>query len=96
MSQPQMNPENSRPVVTQPTASPPPIQRKVSIANDPVSDSHYDNLAFEHASKPQKNSQVCSTLIIPDLITRDAVINCYNRLLEIICIQMLLNVFGFV
>lgn len=59
MSQPQMDTESSRPVVTQPTASPPPIQRKVSIANDPVSDSHYDNLAFEHVSKPQKNSQVC-------------------------------------
>lgn len=82
MSQPQMNTENSRPVVTQPTASPPPIQRKVSIANDPVSDSHYDNLAFEHASKPQKNSQVCSILIInPAKIQWEAVINFGNRLL---------------
>lgn len=79
MSQPQMNTENLKPVVTQPTASPPPIQRKVSIANDPVSDSHYDNLAFENASKPQKNSQVCSTSIIPDVIQRQVVINFYDR-----------------
>lgn len=59
MSQAQTNDENPPPaVVTQPTASPPLPQRKVSIANDPVKDSHYDNLAYEPSSKQQKTSQV--------------------------------------
>lgn len=55
------NKENTQPVVTtQPTSasSPPPTpKRKVSIANDPVSDNRYDNLAFEPNSK-RKTSQV--------------------------------------
>lgn len=52
--------ENIQPVITsQPTASSPPPtpKRKVSIANDPVSDTRYDNLAFEPCSK-RKTSQV--------------------------------------
>lgn len=62
MSQPHHHTENPPPVVTQPTASPPPAhrERKVSIANDPVMDSLYDNLAYEPCSKQQKTSQVCS------------------------------------
>lgn len=53
----------SQPVVTsQPAAaaasSPPPTpKRKVSIANDPVSDNRYDNLGFEPCLK-RKTSQV--------------------------------------
>lgn len=52
--------ENMPPVITaQPTAaSPPPTpKRKVSIANDPVSEGRYDNLGFEPCSK-RKTSQV--------------------------------------
>lgn len=57
MAQPHAATDNSLQVVTaQPTASPPPIQRKVSIANDV--DTRYDNLAFEPCSK-RKSSQVC-------------------------------------
>lgn len=56
MSQLTTDPE---PVITsQPAASPPPTpKRKVSIANDPVSDNRYDNLGFEPCSK-RKTSQV--------------------------------------
>lgn len=56
MSQLTTGPE---PVITsQPAASPPPTpKRKVSIANDPVSDNRYDNLGFEPCSK-RKTSQV--------------------------------------
>lgn len=60
MSQPTIDTENSQPVITsQPAAaSPPPTpKRKVSIANDPVSDNRYDNLGFEPCSK-RKTSQV--------------------------------------
>lgn len=55
----QMETENTQPVITsQPASSPPPTpKRKVSIANDPVSESRYDNLAFEPCSK-RKISQV--------------------------------------
>lgn len=57
MAQPHAATDNTLQVVTaQPTASPPPIQRKVSIANDV--DTRYDNLAFEPCSK-RKSSQVC-------------------------------------
>lgn len=51
--------ENTPSAITaQPLASPPPTpKRKVSIANDPVSDGRYDNLAFEPCSK-RKISQV--------------------------------------
>lgn len=52
--------ENTQHVITtQPAASPPQTpKRKVSIANDPVSESRYnDNLAFEPCSK-RKTSQV--------------------------------------
>lgn len=58
MAQPHTGTDNTLQVVTaQPTASPPPVQRKVSIAND-VLDSRYDNLGFEPCSK-RKGSQVC-------------------------------------
>lgn len=51
--------ENTQSIITaQPLASSPPTpKRKVSIANDPVSDGRYDNLAFEPCSK-RKVSQV--------------------------------------
>lgn len=59
MAQPHTATDTTLQVVTaQPTASPPPVQRKVSIAND-VLDNRYDNLAFEPCSK-RKGSQVCS------------------------------------
>lgn len=58
MAQPHTATDNTLQVVTaQPTASPPSVQRKVSIANDVV-DNRYDNLAFEPCSK-RKGSQVC-------------------------------------
>lgn len=57
MSQPGIDAEGTV-VTSQPIASPPPTpKRKVSIANDPVSESRYDNLAFEPCSK-RKTSQV--------------------------------------
>lgn len=51
--------ENTQPAITsQPASSPPPTpKRKVSIANDPVSEGRYDNLGFEPCSK-RKTSQV--------------------------------------
>lgn len=59
MSQPATDSESTQPVITtQPAVSPPPTpKRKVSIANDRVSESRYDNLAFEPCSK-RKTSQV--------------------------------------
>lgn len=72
MAQPHTATDNTLQVVTaQPTASPPPVQRKVSIAND-VLDNRYDNLAFEPCSK-RKGSQVCW----PDISAMLLVGRCY-------------------
>lgn len=70
MSQLTTDPE---PVITsQPAASPPPTpKRKVSIANDPVSDNRYDNLGFEPCSK-RKTSQVMIYVSLKMLKINDA------------------------
>lgn len=76
MSQPAAESESTQTVITsQPAASPPPTpNRKVSIANDPVSESHYDNLGFEPGSK-RKTSQVNTSCAERNLHIR----NCFTN-----------------